>query len=150
DDDGQYYEQRHHAPRLKPPTPTLNHAVSSYAAALTTLVAAAEPHLRHLVFLLDSLDRVPGLAVFEEIVVQDLRAIQEAGIGTVVVGPLSVLFGAHRPTAERFEHVYRVPTVDVASDNGLPFLTRVLNARAPRDILSDECTAAVAQWSGGV
>lgn len=135
---------------LVPPEPQFIPVVAQQIEALQRLVKATREEAPHPVLLLDSLDRLSNSPAFEDIVIQDIRAIREAGIGTVVVGPLSVLFGAHRPTADRFDYVYQVPAVDVKGPEGLPFLQRVLSVRLPSKILPEACAAAVARFSGGI
>jgi hypothetical protein len=150
DDEGHYVRAIEHAPILVPPEPQINSTISQKAGILTTLVQAAQKRAPHVVLMLDSLDRVSNLSVFEEIVVQDIRAIRASGIGTVVVGPLAVLFGAHRPTADRFEYVYQVSAVDVDADEGIPFLLRVLNTRVAASVLPNDSAVAAARFSGGI
>lgn len=105
----------------------------------------------NLVVLFDSLDRLSDLELFATLVEQDVRGMKEAGIGVVIVGPLRVVFGAHRATLERFDEYLHLPTVDVEkSAEGRQFLTEVLAKRIPSDVLEKKAATATAAASGGV
>lgn len=123
------------------------------------LTELAGPHLseridsgrQHIVFLFDSLDRLSDPAMFVKVVEQDIRALQKAGIGFVLVGPLASMYGPHRALTDHFQHYYPQLAVDVRDDvEGLSFLVGLLRKRAAEDILPDASALALARWSGGV
>jgi len=114
-------------------------------------VRAALATKSNVVVLFDSLDRLSDLDLFATIVEQDVRALKEADIGVVVVGPLRVVFGAHRATLERFDEYLHLPTVDAEKNPaGKEFLTEVLAKRVPPDVLDKKAAVAAAIASGGV
>jgi hypothetical protein len=118
---------------------------------LKTLSAALASDDARLVVIIDSLDRLVDVRAFEEVVLNDMAAIRWAGIGSVLVGPLRLTYGAERSMADRFDYFYQQPTVDAQQDAaGLDFLLRVLRARAATDILPDASCRRLAEYSGGV
>ncbi len=102
------------------------------------------------IVLIDSLDRVTDTAAFEGLVRQDVSALREIGIGVVLAGPLSLLFGARRALLDGFDAVHHLPTVDVGEPGGVDFLVRLLRARADQALLPDDVCAQLARLSGGV
>jgi hypothetical protein len=101
--------------------------------------------------LFDSLDRLSSHNAFVEIAGQDLQALQSVGIGTVVTGPLHLLFGVGRTIADRFSSLQHIPTVDVKRDvDGYQFLCHVLMRRVGMDLLTDEALQRIVAFSGGV
>ncbi len=151
EDDGRPFHREVTFPGvLIPPEPPLASGVAAQAKLLEDLVSATREQVAHPVLVFDSLDRMTDLAQFENLVIQDMRAIRKAGIGAVIVGPLAILFGIHRPVADRFDYLYQVPAVDIGGQDGLSFLKQVLAVRVPSAILPDECATSVARFSGGV
>ncbi|HEX2691331.1 MAG TPA: hypothetical protein VHN14_32180 [Kofleriaceae bacterium] len=135
---------------ITPPVPPLESTVEEYLEHVKMLRAALTTK-SNMVVLFDSLDRLSDLDLFAMIVEQDVRALKEANIGVVVVGPLRVIFGAHRTTLERFDEYLHLPTIDAEkSPEGLKFLTEVLTKRVPPDALEKKAAAAAAVASGGV
>jgi uncharacterized membrane protein len=135
---------------ITPPLPPLESDVESYLEHVTTLKSALVT-VSNLVLIFDSLDRLSDLEIFATLVEQDVRGLKAAGIGVVVVGPLRVVFGAHRATLERFDDYLHLPTVDAEkSAEGKQFLTAVLSKRIPSDILEKKAASAAATASGGV
>jgi hypothetical protein len=117
---------------------------------LRTLRAAYPGDGKHVVFLFDSLDRIPDPARFREAVEHDLRVLKAAGIGVVVVGPIRFMVGTDRAIADLFDQTHFVRAHDPMSAAGLAFLSQVLRARAEPDALPDACLAPLARASGGV
>lgn len=104
----------------------------------------------HLVFLFDSLDRITDADGFEQVVMEDVRLLRSLGIGVVLVGPLKLLYGAHRPITQRFDTLHQVQWSDPDDKVDREFLLQVLKARAPTGLLSDEGAARLVELSGGV
>lgn len=154
DDDppsGREYELIHHKPLLVPPEVPIDDAVTHMAAYLGMICKALRPRFPHLVLLFDSLDRLTDPDAFAAVVEQDARAIRQAGVGLVLVGPLGSMYGAHRSITDHFQHFYPQLAVDVRGDAaGRTFLVDLLRKRAPADLLPDASAARLAHWSGGV
>jgi hypothetical protein len=156
DGEDPFDEPRHYAVQtpavLVPPEPPLDTEIASRLTALNKLVAVvqAETKKSHIVFLIDSMDRVTKLDAFLEVVVHDVRALKDANVGVVVVGPLRVLFGANRPITDRFDSTYHISAVDTNSKEGPDFLANVLRLRAPSELLREATRAALVRLSGGV
>ena len=135
---------------ITPPLPPLESTVERYLEHVTKLKSAFAAKA-NLVVLFDSLDRLSDLELFATLVEQDVRGMKEAGIGVVAVGPLRVVFGAHRATLERFDEYLHLPTVDAEkSPEGRQFLTDVLAKRVPSDVLEKQAASATVAASGGV
>jgi len=135
-----------------PPEPPLDSALPDRIQALQKVLLAVQSlqNKHHILLLIDSLDRVTDLDAFSAVVMHDVRALKDAGVGVVLVGPLRVLFGTHRPITDRFDHTYHVPAVDISTPNGPAFLAEVLRLRAPSGILSDAAISELVRLSGGV
>lgn len=140
----------YHQPVLVPSEPPLNTALKEKTDALGKLHAALTNHLKHVVLLFDSLDRMTDMASFSATVNQDIRAIKQLGIGVVVVGPLTSIFGSNRQIADMFDHTYHVPAVDVDAAEGPELLERVLRLRVPEELLTDGAVRKIVHSSGGV
>lgn len=137
-------------PVLVPPEPPIGIDLTEKANALDKLHNAVKQHVRNVVLLFDSLDRVTDIDAFGATVSQDVRAMKQIGIGVVVVGPLTVIFGPHRQIADRFDHTYHVAAVDVDTADGPQFLERVLRLRVPEELLTDDAVRRIVWSSGGI
>jgi hypothetical protein len=146
-----HYEFVKEKPLLSSPEKPIDRTVSHKAQHLSAIRDGLRARYPNLVLVFDSLDRLPDPAAFATAVEQDVRAIQKAGIGVVVVGPLRSMFGPHRTVTDYFQHFYPLPAVDVQRDErGRAFLVEVLRRRAPEDLLPDAACARLAEFSGGV
>lgn len=134
---------------IKPPQPPIDDKVADAIGHLRTLRDAVVGSEGHCVFLFDSLDRVPVAKSFESDVRDDLRALKQAKIGTVVVGPIRFQYGAARAVGELVDKVHFVSEVEPVGD-GLAFLSDVLGKRVPSSLLSVEGRVQIARASGGV
>ena len=137
---------------LVPPDPPFDYNVTTHLRSVSKLIEATrQVSGRHnVVLLMDSLDRSPDLQAFGAVVANDIRGLQQLGLGVVVVGPLRVLFGQNRPLTERFDHTYYVSPVDVGDEAGPSFLKEVLWRRIPKNMLAPEAANRLASYSGGV
>lgn len=137
-------------PVLVPPEPPIATDVAEKVKALGQLHEAVKQHVKNVVLMFDSLDRVTNIDAFGATASQDIRAMKQLGIGVVVVGPLTVIFGPHRQIADRFDHTYHVGAVDVDTADGPQFLERVLRLRVPEELLTDDAVRRIVRSSGGV
>lgn len=105
----------------------------------------------HVLTFVDSLERVSDLEAFAAVVEQDVRLLQQLGVGVVLTAPLRSLYGTGRVTLEqRFEHILHLPPVN-GDSAGYDFLLKVLMTRdAGAGLLSEKVGAVAAMWSGGV
>lgn len=118
---------------------------------LKTLLANNPGGGRHAVFFFDSLDRLPRPENFVTLVQNDIRALKQAGIGAVVVGPVRYVAGNDRGLTELFEHTHFQLSIDPREEAGLVFLCDILRRRAGAvDLLPEECLRPLASASGGV
>ncbi len=105
----------------------------------------------HHVLLIDSLDRMTDLDRFADLIEEGISKLRELGIGVILIGPLTALYGIRRTALDRFDRTWHLPTVDVQNDAaGHDFLLRVLRARDVEGLLTDAATAQLCTFSGGV
>jgi hypothetical protein len=118
---------------------------------LQKLLALAHRTHRHLVVLLDGLDRMTDVQAFDQLVANDIKAMIGLGIGVVLVGPLRTLYGLDRTIVQRFESFHHQPWIDVdQSPEGHAFLVDVLRRRVPEDMVDGDSIEALVRASGGV
>lgn len=150
DDSDRSGEWVHIPPVISPPArPTPPALVSEEAFALKSLAQALRSRVPHVTLLIDSLDRVVDMEQFEAIM-RDVALLRALGIGVVLVGPLKLLYGVWRPIAAPFDKLYQVSWVDPEDAAGRDFLMRVLRARSPENVLSDQGATRLVEVSGGV
>jgi hypothetical protein len=120
-------------------------------APLQKLLGLAHRTHRHLVVLLDGLDRMTDVQAFDQLVANDIKAMMVLGIGVVLVGPLRTLYGLDRTIVQRFESFHHQPWIDVdQSPEGHAFLVDVLRRRVPEDMVNGEGIETLVRASGGV
>lgn len=115
---------------------------------VVAVVVGALP--RRLVVLLDGLDRLDDVGAFKNLVMQDVPAMNRAGIGVVVVGPQQSRFRLNFAVQELFSAFHLHGALPVGTDDGGAFLSQVLRARADATILPDETCLRLAHFSGGL
>ncbi len=136
---------------VTPPSSGLDDELATRRDQLQQFLTEAFPNRAGIFVLIDSLDRMSDLGRFRSAVEQDVAALASIGVGLVVVGPLRALYGMERELTERFDYLYRQPTVDVnSSEPGARFLFDVLRKRADSDILPDASCEQLVTSSGGV
>jgi hypothetical protein len=107
----------------------------------------------HLVLVFDSLDRKADLDDFKAIILDDVEALQRIGIGVVLTAPLAIIHGESRILVQEYfqDRTFLQTAVDVHGDAaGIDFLTRIIHARAPNDLIPEDSCRALAKASGGV
>jgi hypothetical protein len=141
-----------HPGLLVRPEPVLARDVAQYVEHVKFIAheAMALRNTEHIAFFFDSLDRVTDIKAFSDIVLHDIRGIQDAGLGTVLVGPLALLFSVNRPIADRFTHSYQVSPVDDDTATGRQCLVDILRRRAPPGTISEDSIETAARLSGGI
>lgn len=135
-------------PLVRRPGPT-DHDVVRVAKSIDEILAELN---QQFVVLFDSLDRVQNLEMLTTVISEDIRALQQLGIGVVVVAPLSALYGPERRIVQYFNDQYLfLWDIDVSlSDSGRMFLAKVLLARIPTDLLDVAAGQRLIELSGGV
>jgi hypothetical protein len=115
------------------------------------LLGVAHGRWKHVVVLIDGLDRLTDMAAFDQIVQHDVKALGSAGIGVVLVGPLKSLYGIERTISQRFDELHYQPWIDPGSgaESGT-FLDGVLRRRLPEEALDAQALAVLVRSSGGV
>lgn len=132
---------------IQPPSLGMGHSVAEKSQSLSTLVKAtgdATP-----IFLFDGLDRTADLKIWQDILNNDVIGLTRAGVGVVLVAPLTLLYGTHRPLTQSVDRVHRQPIVDPEDPAGAAFLRDILNRRAG-DLFDADATTALCHWSGGI
>jgi hypothetical protein len=118
-----------------------------YLRRLHSTLARCYPYV---VLLIDSLDRLSNLVRFARLVEEAIKRLHGLGIGIILVGPLSSLYGLGRTTADHFDRSWHLPTVDVQNDaEGRDFLLQVIRARDPEGMIRPEAAEGLAAFSGG-
>ncbi len=107
----------------------------------------------NIVLLFDSLDRKYELEDFKGIIHEDVEALQRIGIGVVLTAPLGMMHGEARIMVQQYfqDRTYLQTAVDIQDDpRALEFLTNIIHARAPHEMIPEDACRALAKASGGV
>lgn len=117
---------------------------------LEGLLEVIRRRVQHVVVMLDGLDRIADVQAFEQLVVQDVKALSSLGVGAVLVGPLRAMYGIDRVLAQYFDSIQYQPWIDVTeSAAGREFLVGVLRRRAG-EVIDEPGIDALVGASGGV
>lgn len=128
----------------------LSHA-TGFAGVVGSLLQKLRADRAHHVLLIDSLDRMSDLERFAELVDEAISKLRSLGIGIILIGPLTALYGIRRAALDRFDRTWHLPTVDVHNDaEGHRFLLDVLRSRDAHRLISDPAAERLAGLSGGV
>lgn len=106
----------------------------------------------NLVILFDGLDRINDAQKFMQLVFSDAKAISSAGIGLVLVGPLTAIYGNYRDTVDKIlDYFYYQPFFDIENDqDAYNFFEQILKNRSSKDFIEESAMKALIQFSGGV
>ena len=119
--------------------------------ALRAVHGALARRKPHVVVLVDALDRMVDLKGFQRIAAEAVPLLRSAGIGVILVGPLTAIYGLGGTITDRFDRFHHLPTIDVQNDEeGRTFLREVLRVRDVGKLLSDDACGLLASLSGGV
>lgn len=141
-----------HAGVLSRPLPPLPAGMKERIEAVRRLREALPDGIRHFSVLFDSLDRLDDVEMFRKAALEDLRALRQAGVGLVVVGPGRIVYGANRPIVDLFDgQLHTVPASDVAkNDAARAFFDRVLAKRTDETVLGENARDKLIRASGGI
>lgn len=136
---------------LVSPEPELTDDLRRAQEWTKTLLGALRARWRHVVVLLDGLDRMTDVGAFERIINQDVQLLQSMNVGVVLVGPLKGLYGMARTITQRFGRFHYQPWVDItASPEAAAFLADVLRRRLPETAVDQSSVDMLVDRSGGV
>ena len=145
-DDGSY-----HVPGILVSPDQFAASVREARDSIAQILASLRTHWKHIVVLIDGLDRLTDISAFEQLVLHDVKALASDGIGVVLVGPLRSLYGIDRTVTQRFDEFHYQPWIDPTSDSESgAFLKGVLRKRLPEDALDEAGLEALTRQSGGV
>lgn len=137
-----------HTPGLiQPPSPVMHPSVDEKSLTLSALVQGFSDTTP--IFLFDGLDRTADISVWQDILNNDVIGLTSAGAGVVLVAPLTLLYGTHRPLTQSVDRVHRQPIVDPGGAAGVAFLRDILQRRAD-DLFDADAATALCHWSGGI
>ncbi|MEM9459246.1 MAG: hypothetical protein AAGF11_34020, partial [Myxococcota bacterium] len=132
------------------PEPPIKHDVARLIPHLRVLKNAVTAEDGYCILLFDSLDRVNSTEQLASVLHNDIRALQEAEIGVVVVGPMRLHYGAHPTLVDLFaQNLHTLAEVEPV-DSGLEFLADVLSRRTTPEIMPEQPRLELARASGGV
>jgi hypothetical protein len=119
---------------------------------VSELSEATSEKYGNLVFLLDGLDRLYDSKIFIQLISTDVKAISDAGIGLVLVGPLTTIYGDYRDTVnEQLDYFYYQPFFDVENDlNSYSFFEKIIQTRSSGEFIEKSAIKALILSSGGV
>jgi hypothetical protein len=134
-----------------PEPPPLSYSVQQKKDALNDLLYELRLRAPHVVLLVDSIDRILNPVTLEHLFASDVRVMRELGVGVVLVGPLTLLYGTQRHLTDRFDRYYIQPWIDVRQNvEGQAFLLRLLHRRDTGSLLAEAACRELAITSGGV
>ncbi|UUO14300.1 hypothetical protein [Dolichospermum heterosporum] len=106
----------------------------------------------NLVLLFDGLDRLDDARMFMQLVFSDAKAISSAGIGLVLVGSLTAIYGNYHDTINKsLDYFYYQPFFDVENDpEAYNFFEKIIQTRSSEDFIEESAIKALIHFSGGV
>lgn len=141
---------------IKPPSrdaKPLSTVVHERSQLLERMCAPLRQIRPHIVLVFDSLDRKTNVDEFNEIILEDVEALNRIGIGVVLTAPLAIIHGESRIMIQQYfqDRTFLQAAVDVKNEStGVDFLTNIIHARAEKDMIPEISAQALARASGGV
>ncbi|MBD2298608.1 hypothetical protein [Nostoc sp. FACHB-190] len=135
------------------PKKTEGYGISSHLViTVYELTKATSAKYGNIVFLFDGLDRLDDAKTFMQIVSSDAQAISSMGIGLVLVGPLTAIYGQSRDTVDKtLDYFYYQPFFDVDNDTeAYNFFSKIIQVRSSEDFIEQSAIKLLIQFSGGV
>lgn len=119
---------------------------------VSKLTKAASEKYGNIVFLFDGLDRLDDTKVFMQLVYSDAKAISSVGIGLVLVGSLTAIYGNYHDTINKsLDYFYYQPFFDVENDpEAYNFFEKIIQNRSSEDFIEEAAIKALIRLSGGV
>lgn len=135
---------------LVPPEARLVESERDASEPVKEIVTLLHARWKHILVLVDGLDRLVDMVPFEQLVEHDVRALAALGVGVVLAGPLRSLYGVDRSATQRFDDFHYQPWIDPSDRKGARFLADVLRRRLPEDALDGQGLETLVHHSGGV
>lgn len=119
---------------------------------VSKLSKAASEKYGNIVFLFDGLDRLDDTKVFMQLVYSDAKAISSVGIGLVLVGSLTAIYGNYRDTVDNsLDYFCYQPFFDVENDlEAYNFFEEIIQTRSSEDFIEKSAIRVLILSSGGV
>ncbi len=131
--------------------PWANDPLDEFLGYLKDFIQELAPGTTDRILFIDSLDRMSDVIRFSDLVNVAIPKCRAIGIGIVLVGPLTALYGIHRTVLDRFDRVWHLSSVDVDDGvGGRQFLRSVLDKRDKTGLLLPESSERLVALSGGV
>ena len=148
---GVFHEDAAHLRNLVPRGPRPDDDLRQVLKLVGPLLDALRERWKHVVVVLDGLDRMTEMGAFAQIIEHDVKALASLELGVVLAGPLKSLYDIERTVTQRFDRMHYQPWIDTASsaDAG-SFLAGVLRRRVPGDVVDRASVDVLVQRSGGV
>nr|WP_128797506.1 hypothetical protein [Corallococcus coralloides] len=127
--------------------PLRQHSVRVLSRAMAVVVQALGENF---VVVFDGLDRLADPDLFSSVVVEDVPAIRQAGVGVVLVGPQHVRLGNRRHIVDLFTEMHLHGASSSQSPEGLLFLEQVVRRRAGGDVFGEGVVRELAIFSAGL
>ncbi|MFO5492593.1 MAG: hypothetical protein ACLBM6_08615 [Cuspidothrix sp.] len=125
---------------------------SELVETVNKLAKCASENYGNLVILFDGLDRINDIKTFMQLVFSDAKAISSAGIGLVLVGPITAIYSNYRDTVDKIlDYFYYQPFFDIENDqDAYNFFEEIIKNRSSEDFIEESAMKALIQFSGGV
>jgi hypothetical protein len=106
----------------------------------------------NIVFLIDGLDRLYDAKTFIQLVHTDAKVISSAGVGIVLVGPLTAIYRDYRDIVnEQLDYFYYQPFFDIENDpESYDFFEKIIQTRSSEDFIEESAIKSLIHYSGGV
>ena len=106
----------------------------------------------YIVIIFDGLDRLDYAKSFIQLLYSDAKAISSMGIGLLLVGPLTAIYGDYRDTVDKIlDYFYYQPFFDVENDSeSYKFFEKIIQTRLFDDFIEESAIKALIHYSGGV
>jgi hypothetical protein len=119
---------------------------------VSELAKATSEKYGNLVILFDGLDRLDDTKTFMQLVYSDAKAISSAGIGLVLVGSLTAIYGNYHDTVDKsLDYFCYQPFFDVENDpEAYNFFEKIIQTRSSDNFIEEPAIKALIRFSGGV
>jgi hypothetical protein len=148
DDGGQYIDVKGIIPKK-----TEGYGISlQLVETVSKLAKATFENYGNLVLLFDGLDRLDDAKAFMQVVYSDAKSISSSGIGVVLIGSLTAIYGDYHDTVDKsLDYLCYQPFFDVENDpEAYNFFEKIIQTRSSEDFIEEAAIKALIHFSGGV
>jgi hypothetical protein len=148
DDGGQYIAVKGIIPKK-----TEGYGISlQLVETVSKLAKATFENYGNLVLLFDGLDRLDDAKAFMQVVYSDAKSISSSGIGVVLIGSLTAIYGDYHDTVDKsLDYLCYQPFFDVENDpEAYNFFEKIIQTRSSEDFIEEAAIKALIHFSGGV